>query len=205
MNEGYDENKREADATVEKDADVSSKTRNFFPCQSEHSALMLMLGRVQHAKAIAKENGKPEKLFTGEDDSACCEQCKVEVMNSNLDKIYSRLVMVHSLHHDTFQMDVPDYACPHSRRYIPHDGRSDALFSLSLKRAFTRELLESWLWDLCGSGGTFRDVFSSWASKNFSTSSSLRRLGMQSNFSRQRDNVAFSAYLETLKFAKEDY
>ena len=65
---------------------------------------MLMLECVQHAKESAKENGKPAKLFIGEDDSAYCEQFKVEVMNSNLDKICCRLVMVHSLHHGTFQL-----------------------------------------------------------------------------------------------------
>ena len=166
---------------------------------------MLMLECVQYAKELAKENGEPAKFFIGEDNSAYCEQSKVEVTNSNLDRIFSRLVMVHSLHHGTFQIGVPDYACPHFRRYTPYDGRSDALFCLSRRHAFSRELLDSWLCYLCGSGGTFRDVFSSWSSKNFSTRSSLLRLGMHSNFSRQRGNDAFSAYLKTLRFVEEDY
>ena len=82
---------------------------------------MLMLEYFQHAKELAKESDKPAKLFIGEDDSAYCEQCKVEVMKSNLDEIRCRLVMVHSLHHGTFQIGVTDYACPHCRRYIPYD------------------------------------------------------------------------------------
>ena len=45
--------------------------------------------------------------------------------------------------------------------YIPYDGVSDDLFRISRKHVFAQELLDSWLRDICGTGGTFRDVFSS--------------------------------------------
>ena len=77
-------------------------------------------------------------------------------------------------------------------------------FCLSRKHVFTLELLDSWLWDICGTGGAFRDVFSSWESKTYCTSGSFHRLGTESNVTQQRGNEAFPAFLKNLKFVKDE-
>ncbi len=70
---------------------------------------------------------------------------------------------------------------------------------------FTQELLDSWLLGICGTGGTCQDIFSSWASKTLSASASLQKLGIESKVGRRRGNEAFSAFLKTLKFVKEEH
>ena len=143
--------------------------------------------------------------FVGEDDIAFCIDRKLDLESETKENSCNRLVWVHSLHHGTFEIGVTDYVCPHCNRYIPYDGVPEALFRISRKHVFARGLLDSWPSDICGTGGTFRDAFLSWASKSYSISASLQRIGMESSVTRQRGNEAFSAFLKTLQFGKEQY
>jgi len=69
---------------------------------------------------------------------------------------------------------------------------------------FTCELLDAWLWDICGTGGTFREIISSWDSQRLSHSASFHRFGREGIINRQRGNDTFSAYLKTLRFSRDD-
>ena len=144
-------------------------------------------------------------LFVGEDDTAFCMDCNLYLKSESKENTCNRLVWVHSIHHGTFEISVTDYVCPHCSMYIPYDGESDALSCISGKHVFAIELLDSRLWGTCGTGGTFRNVFSSWASKSYFVSASLHRLRMESSVTSQRGNEDFSAFLKTLQFWEEEY
>jgi len=64
----------------------------------------------------------------------------------------------------------------------------------------TRELLDSWIWDICGRGGTFRDSYLSWASRSSSPTASLHSLGAATVINRQRANESFCKFLMLLEF-----
>lgn len=57
-----------------------------------------------------------------------------------------------------------------------YDDMSDGIFCASQHHEFTRERRDSWLFDVCGIGMSFRDAFSSWKRKSRSTSASLNWL-----------------------------
>ena len=67
------------------------------------------------------------------------------------------------------QGTIPVYAIDYTSGYhgsmILYDGLSDGLFLVNENNLFTRELLEMWVWDICDSGGTFREDYHSQASK----------------------------------------
>ncbi len=86
---------------------------------------------------------------------------------------------------------------------VPYDCLYDGVFRLTQNHLFSRELLDMWLWDVCGSGGTFRDAYASWSSKSYATTASFHRLGTDNYATRQLSNEAFTSYLKLLAFASE--
>ncbi len=90
------------------------------------------------------------------------------------------------------------------RQWITYDGYSDSLFCLNKTHLFKRELLDPWLWDLCGTGSTFRDVFSSWMTKGLASSGAFHRLGREIGVPHTRANEAFSLFLKTLIFPHDE-
>jgi len=181
----------------------SSHPRFFFPCPSDESALDRIL-RIEH---MLKENGPTGDNsigFIGMDDMVICPRCKMDLTQLESRITIARKALLHTLHHGTIYIQVTDFSCGDCRQYIPYDGYSDALFCVDKNHILTRELLDAWLWGLCGTGGTFRDVFSSWQTQGLAPSSSFHRLGAEINLHRQKGNEAFSAFLKTLRFPHDD-
>jgi len=135
---------------------------------------------------------------------AICSNCGLDAKTVEHPAVQLRSVSVNTLHHGAIDVRVTDFICTTCGMYIPYDGFDNSFFCLTKKHVFTRELLDAWLWDLCGSGGTFRDVFSSWSSQGLASSASFHRLGNEVEINRQRGNEAFSAFLKTLKFPRDE-
>lgn len=178
---------------------TSQRPRFFFPCRSDDSALQKFLMSVSAAKTA-----NTNEIFLAIDEEAICPSCGLDAKQSEEDNCRIRSASVYTLHHGAIDIKVTDFICLNCRRCIPFDGYSDAFFCLTKKHIFTRELLDAWLWDLCGSGGTFRDVFSSWSSQGLAESASIHRIGREMDINRQRGNEAFSAFLKTLRFPKDE-
>ena len=109
---------------------------------------------------------------------------------------------LNTLHHGSFHILVTDIRCPKCRRYIPYDGFGDTIFCLNRTQEFTRELLDVWIMAICGSGGTFRDAFASWATKSTTVSAEIIHIGNPPTINRQRCNEAFTSFLMALRFLK---
>jgi len=182
---------------------ASTRQRFFFPCPSDDAALDKLLRIVNTTNSISTSSERVPR-FIGIDEEAKCPNCGVDVKLVDYPITFQRNASLHTLHHGTIDIQVTDFFCRDCRQYIPYDGYTDALFGITKHQIFTRELLDAWLWDLCGTGGTFRDVFSSWFTQSLSHSASFHRLGREIDANRQRGNEAFSAFLKTLKFPQDD-
>ena len=87
----------------------STQSRNFFPCKSEDYKLMVMLRKVQHAREISRNQLEGRMLFVGEDGTAFCIDYKLDLKIETKENTNNRLVLVHSLHHGTFEISITDY------------------------------------------------------------------------------------------------
>jgi len=182
---------------------LSTRPRFFFPCGADESVLDNFI-RTAYNNKRNSISGDPSYGFLGIDDEAICPTCEIDVMELENTSRYPRSALCHTLHHGTIDIRVTDLSCGNCRRYIPYDGYADAVFCLNKMHIFTRELLDAWLWDLCGMGGTFRDVFTSWLSQGIAPSAAFHRIGREICVNRQRGNEAFSGFLKTLKFPHDD-
>lgn len=194
---GYDLERQEETISY-----VSSLPRSFFPCVSDELAVMNLINLLMFRDTSVTKS-TPEPPLVGMDLQRICPHCDTLVYSATNDVRIPRVVMLHALHHGSLQVRVIDLKCNECHRLIPYDGANDALLSARKEHLFTRELLDAWLWDVCGSGGTLRVAFYSWSSKNCKTSASCHRLGNESKFARQRGNEAFNSFLMTLCFPKD--
>ena len=106
-----------------------------------------------------------------------------------------RETLLHALHHGTVPIHINDLRCDVCGQINAYDGLDDGTFALDKNLVFTRELIDAWMWDMCGTGGTFRDTFSSWASNQWFTSASYHRVGTELMCNRQRANENFHHFL----------
>ncbi len=76
----------------------------------------------------------------------------------------------------------------------------DCLFCSSNQHVFTIELLDCWVYEVCGKGSTFRDSFVTWFESSNSATARLNRLGDSPIIGRRQANEAFFRFLQCLKF-----
>ncbi len=198
-------NESEAELLVEEFTNpisyVSTLPSSFFPCLSDEVAindLILSTMSLDNTNSTSVE----QMPIVGIDAERTCEQCSMLVLSAKGVVQIARVVALHTLHFGSLLVRVVDLKCERCNRSIPYDSVSDVLFSSQEEHLFTRERLDAWSWDVCGTGGTFRDAFYSWITKNCMTSASCHRLGSESNIAQQIGNEAFSAFLMTLTFPK---
>lgn len=192
----------ENDGNASKHFYESRKSRNVFACPSEDASLLRILRESLENKG--QEGDRETGCFVGIDDIVDCPECKYDARGSTSTTESQRKVWLHTLHHGEIEIVVTDLTCGICGACIPYDGLSDAIFCVTKKHTFSRELLDMWLWDICGTGGTFRDAYSSWASKSYATSASFHRIGKLSNVTRQLSNDAFTLFLKALKFPRDE-
>ncbi len=87
--------------------------------------------------------------------------CEIFIQTENNSTKLSRVVNLHTIHHGTLEIFATDVSFSECGRFLPYGGVYDSIFCLSKQDIFTRELLDAWVWDVCGMGGTFLDAFSS--------------------------------------------
>ena len=119
--------------------------------------------------------------------------CQQEYISENCTALGSRAVVLHTLHHGSFELAVVDFVCKYFRSFMPYEGRNDGLFCFNKKHVLTIELLDTWLLDLCGTGVTFRDVFFSWESRSSSKTAGFHTIN------RQTANEALCNFLMLLR------
>ena len=133
----------------------------------------------------------------------------IEPKNPSLDSLCSRCPhhRPHLLHLElayillrtnwdgTPKMCMVDFMCKLCRSLIHYEGRNDGSFCLNKKHVLTRELVDSWLLDICGTGGTFRDVFFSWESRISSKIAGSHTINAAPTINRKTANEALCKFL----------
>ena len=142
----------------------SSAIRRFFPCRSGDGTTLQTLREIQDISANNLSDASTLK-FVGEDNYAWSHSCESRTVGYSFTKSNPRSFVLHTLHHGTIRIAVRDIICDVCRCLLPFEGAIISLFGLNKKHSFARELLDSWFWDICGTGGTFRDAFYSWHSR----------------------------------------
>ena len=181
----------------------SKMSRSFFPCAADESALIRLLSAVIESNS-SSTSGDPYSKLLLVDFYVKCPSCGFIVTDGNEAERTVRIALLHTLHHGSIEVEVADIICKNCRSEIPYDGFCDALFCLNKRHIFTRELIDGWLWEVCGTGGTFRDSFFSWDSRCVSPSSQFTLIRGPPRVNRQRGNEAFSKFLLLLELPSEE-
>ncbi len=124
--------------------------RKVFACAAEDASLLHIL-----KCAVSVRSGETSELVTCVDDTVVCGSCQINIKSLNSTSQQSRTVQLHTLHHGIITTTVVDFVCGSCGYCATFDGISDGVFCVTKKHIFSIELLEMWLWDICGTGGTF--------------------------------------------------
>ena len=122
---------------------TSAILRRFFPWKSESEAVLEVLKFILKVKEEFESNPAEEKhTILAVDDEAYCP-CRLS-FTSDSRTTEGRHVVLHTLHHRSIQLMLLDSICGDCQTILLYDGK---------KHIFTRELLDSWVWDICSTGG----------------------------------------------------
>jgi len=186
----------EEEAPMDREAiDYCSKMpRFFFACPEDEKMLLRILDLMQNS---IPPPDRESCRFIFMDVQVSCPHCHTVLKGPDIIERNQRGAILHTLHHGSVDIEVIDLRCTSCRRFVLYDGMSDSLFCSNNKH------MDAWLRDVCGTGGSFRDAFSSWVAKSVSTSAALHIIGKKPNLNRQRANEAFTQILMTLRFPSD--
>ena len=172
---------------------LSSKMITFFACQSDVKVLAGLLETCLTG------------IYTGLDSKMSCPCCSISIETEKVLSKQKRNVELHTLHYGSITISVTDIRCRKFPRLLPCDGAEDAVFCVSKQDTFTRELLDAWVYDVCGMGGAFRNTFSSWMTKASMSSTEFHRLLKVPTLNLQQDNGDFTTFHTKLRFPRKEY
>ena len=175
--------------------------RRIFACPGEEQSIIEVISFVQKGKS--NDGQVVKRLYTGKDQFALCTRCDLNIMNSSLREVKVLDTLLHTIHHGTISIRVIGLIFLKCGMYIPYDELFDGVFRLNQYHLFFRELLDAWICDVCGTGGTFRDPYSSCASKSFAKTASFHKTGWENYANRPLSNDAFRSFLKVLTFTSE--
>ena len=72
-----------------------------------------MLNSVQEPMEESEEGTTKTTAFIVEDDEANCYACRLNITSATSENSSMRLLSVHSLHHETFEIGFIDHVCPY--------------------------------------------------------------------------------------------
>jgi len=207
----YEEERESLQSEVdvpEPDSFISQTPRRFVSCKSDE----IMLSRISEEWKFSFGEGMGEFFsITVYDPFRNCRKCMRRLLYSTEDSellpelaipIF-RKVDLHTLNMGTLRITVADLICPWCDTIHRYDGEHDGLFSINPSSVYTRELLDLWVYQVCGLSMTFREAFDSFNFIQKLGSSKLARHGNTSKCKRRLSNTAFTAFLGTLEFPEE--
>ena len=165
---------------------LSKLPRSVFPCVSEERALM-------NISKMSSGESVDDNIDIGVDDGVLCSTCEIDLKQGGNCFTHVEKRVLHTPHHGSIAYCVTDFTCSNCCLRIIYDALCHGVFRLNKHHLFSRELLDMWLWDICGTGGSFRDAYFSWSSKSYAATASLNRIGTDNFASRQMSNEAFNA------------
>lgn len=80
--------------------------------------------------------------------------------------IEPRIVLLHTLHHGSVEIQVRYFKCEYGNIML-YDQVSDGMYCATQRDVFGSDLLDGWVFDVCGAGMSFRDSSSSLKRKSW--------------------------------------
>ena len=145
-------------------------------------------------------------LMSGFDKLFFCSRCSKYWKTGSRDdcrNLAKSPTKLHTLHHGCIRIHVQDNMCV-SGNAVRYEGFTDKIFCATRFQAFTRELLEAWVFDFCGLGMTFREAFTSWKRKACSTSGRAHYVDEGVTCKRRMGNDAFTRFVRMLVFPSKE-
>lgn len=173
---------------------MSVMSRNILLCKIDDSVTKNTVDSIRKKK-LSWDASVDECYFVGKDVTFRCETCKMDWFDDETLDVSTRPTHLHSLHHGCIRIAVQDNMC-RCGVIVRYDRLTDGIFSASRYNLFTRELLDSWVFGVCGSGMKFRESFAVIIENEIIDQSPIVQCRMPSN--------AFSSYLKLLCFSSND-
>lgn len=183
----------------------SSKPRQLIRCLSDDRALDELL--------VAMEGKTAEELWRGDwfvtwDHGEECRHCFNRLVYDPLDAKtctgVGRIVQFHAFKAGTVRILVKDIICRSCSTVNLFDGRSRGMFALSSSVVFSRELLDMWVYQVCGIGSPFREAYEIYQNYSSSYSAKFGRDKLPKKCHRRLGASCFSAYLITLRLSSDE-
>ena len=151
------------DTAITEIASISRLHCRIFACRVEEQAIVNIISFEQ--KDNLKDIQEDRRFYTGLHQFPFCRRCDLNIMNSSLrgGKVVDALL--HTIHHGTISIRVIEFLRLKCGTYLHYDSSSDGVFRLTKDHLFSRELVDMWLWDVCGTGCTLCEACSSWDAK----------------------------------------
>lgn len=180
----------------------SSKPRPFIRCAADDRMIELILERSAGKESSELWEGNWVEVW---DVDEHCRKCDKVIHFDSDDKVDSiqRKVNYHGFRSGTMQIVVHDLICPFCNTLNIFDGRSWAMFSIRSDAVFSRELLDMWVYQVCGVGTPFREAYEIYYMFSLSISSLFERSQLPSKCHRRLGASAFAKFLKTLEFPTE--
>lgn len=113
-------------------------------------------------------------------------------------RLESRIVSFHTMEHGTIYITVLDLRCPYCNELNLFEGEPCGMFSLSENVMFMCELLDYFMYLVCGMALNFREAFEVDTRLNQTQSPKVIQHGRATTCRRRATNRCFSLYLKTL-------
>ena len=176
------------------DSFESKRPRRFFACRGEGHSVLNLVSSIRDIllNSVGKTSRKVYRATDHELECSKCGTVNEAQERKECGKFSTRPVVLYTLHHDSIPIEVVDVSCSNCDEVIRFNGEWEGLFSSSRNDVYTRELLDSWTYEVCGKGSTFRDTFDLWFERSHSVTATAHRLGSARVVGRRQANYEFS-------------
>ena len=172
----------------------SKRPRRFLARRGDGESILHVLNTIQ---SRMKNTDKVGHLYICSDLVAHCSECDSSTNDEERRKqgeARNRNAILHTLHHGSIQVEVVDVKCVTCRKWLIYDGQREGIVLASKRELYTRELLDSWTYEICGTGNTFRDSFDNWFERCRSVTAEIHRMGERNLVGRRQENNALSLF-----------
>ena len=159
-----------------------------------------------HLHRVDESSARDGSCFTCIDVTRNCMSCSVPLVNSMNNgrttpwKGIRRTSNLHTFAQGTVGVTVVDLICEGRNQFHAFDERDNAVFSVSKEHTFISEVLDFWIWEVCGQGKTFRQAFSTLMAISIPPRIKFQLKGLQLTCNRRLCSSAFLGYLPLLDF-----
>ena len=148
---------------------------------------------------------KTEMKYVSNDLALRCQNCDTAASvqeRINVNEFSTRSLNLHALHLGSVCIGVTDITHGKCQRVLRYDGDREFFFCVSKSDVYSRGLLDTWAYEVCGKGSSFRDALDSWYKRCQSVTSEILRKGNFNPVGRRQASRSFNYFLTAFNFPR---